>query len=179
MRSMSCFCRKRDTTSGPKVKETPLSFSLQPVMSLSGSDQSRSQSNPQSGICARQYYAKNKPKTKKHLAAEQESTYISGSHHTSDLLHGVQVGAQTAVHCENLFVDDSGDGKAVETVGKGLPQLDVVPALAFVVETVDAVNGCTFVVATQDEEVFGVLDLVGQQEADGLERLLSSVDVVT
>lgn len=95
------------------------------------------------------------------------------------MLHGVQVGAQTAMHCENLFVDDSGDGKAVETVGKGLPQLDVVPALAFVVETVDAVNGCTFVVTTQDEEVFGVLDLVGQQEADGLERLLASVDVVT
>lgn len=34
-------------------------------------------------------------------------------------------------------------------------------------------------VATQDEEVFGVLDLVGQQQADGLERLLSTVDVVT
>src|SRR5579862_7614241 len=43
---MSCFWRNRDTTSGPNVKETPLSFSDQPVMSLSGSDQSRSHSNP-------------------------------------------------------------------------------------------------------------------------------------
>lgn len=50
MRSMSCFCRKRETTSGPKVKETPRSFSLHPVMSLSGSDHSKSHNRPQSGI---------------------------------------------------------------------------------------------------------------------------------
>jgi putative aminopeptidase FrvX len=35
------------------------------------------------------------------------------------------------------------------------------------------------VVATQNEEVFGVLDLVSEQEADSLERLLATVDVVT
>ena len=47
---MSCFCRNRDTTSGPKVKETPLSFSDHPVMSLSGSDHSRSQRSPEQYI---------------------------------------------------------------------------------------------------------------------------------
>ncbi len=50
MRSMSCFCRNRETTSGPNVKETPRSFSLQPVISLSGSDHKRSHRRPQSGI---------------------------------------------------------------------------------------------------------------------------------
>lgn len=49
IRSMSCFCRKRETTSGPKVNDTPRSFSLQPVMSLSGSDHSKSHSKPVSG----------------------------------------------------------------------------------------------------------------------------------
>lgn len=34
-------------------------------------------------------------------------------------------------------------------------------------------------VTAENEEVFRVLDLVGQQEADGLERLLSSIDVIT
>lgn len=34
-------------------------------------------------------------------------------------------------------------------------------------------------VATQDEEVLRVLDLVGQKKADGLERLLATIDVVT
>jgi hypothetical protein len=35
------------------------------------------------------------------------------------------------------------------------------------------------VVTAQDEEVFGVLDLVGKKQADSLERLLAAVDVVT
>jgi len=35
------------------------------------------------------------------------------------------------------------------------------------------------VVAAQNEEVLGVLDLVGEQEADGLQRLLAAVDVVS
>lgn len=34
-------------------------------------------------------------------------------------------------------------------------------------------------VSTQNEEILGVLDLVGQEEADGLERLLAAVDVIT
>lgn len=83
------------------------------------------------------------------------------------------------MHGEDLLVDDSGDGKTVETVGEGLPQLNVVTALALVVEAVDSVDGGTLVVATEDEEVLGVLDLVGQEQANGLEGLLTSVDVVT
>jgi hypothetical protein len=46
---MSCFCRNRETTSGPNVNETPRSFSLHPVISLSGSDHRRSQRRPVSG----------------------------------------------------------------------------------------------------------------------------------
>jgi hypothetical protein len=34
-------------------------------------------------------------------------------------------------------------------------------------------------IATQDEEVFGVLDLVCKKQANGLERLLASVDIVS
>lgn len=83
------------------------------------------------------------------------------------------------MHGEDLLVDDSGDGKAVEAIRKSLPQLDVVAALALVVETVDAVDGGALVVSSQDEEVLGVLDLVREQKADGLEGLLASVDVVT
>lgn len=34
-------------------------------------------------------------------------------------------------------------------------------------------------VSTQDEEIFWVFDLVGEKEADGLERLLSTIDVIS
>jgi hypothetical protein len=53
-----------------------------------------------------------------------------------------------------------------------------VPALAFVVEPINTVDGRALVVAAQDEEVFGVFDFVGQQQANGFHRLLAAVDVV-
>jgi len=83
------------------------------------------------------------------------------------------------VHGEDLLINDGGNGQAVEAVGKSLPKLDVVAPLALVVETVDTVDGRALVVAAQNEEVLGVFDLVCQQKADGLERLLATVDVVT
>ena len=109
----------------------------------------------------------------------RRETYIRGTHDTADLLHGVEVGAQTTVHGEDLFINDGGNRKAVEAVGESLPQLDVVSALALIVETVNTVDRGTLVVSTQNEEVLGVLDLVREKEANSLERLLATVDVVT
>jgi hypothetical protein len=65
------------------------------------------------------------------------------------------------MHCENFLIDDCCNGQAVEAVRESLPQLDVIPSLAFIVEPINAVDGSAFVVAAQDEEIFGVLDLVG------------------
>lgn len=110
---------------------------------------------------------------------EERGTYVSRSHDSTNLLHRVQIGAQTTVHGENLFIDDGGNWQAVEAVGERLPQFDVVSSLALVVEAIDTVDGGAFVVATQDEEVLRVLDLVRKQQADGLERLLASVYVVS
>ena len=67
------------------------------------------------------------------------------------------------MHCENLLVDDGSNGQAVEAVGECLPQLDVVPSFALVVEAVDAVDGGALVVAAEDEEVLRVLDLVCEE----------------
>lgn len=83
------------------------------------------------------------------------------------------------MHGKNLLVDDSGDRKAVEAIGEGLPKLDVVATLALVVEAIDSVDRGALVVTSEDEEVFGVLDLVGKEQANSLKRLLTSVDVVT
>jgi hypothetical protein len=94
--------------------------------------------------------------------------YISGAHHPANLLHGVQVRRQSSVHGEDLLIDDSGDGETVETVGESLPQLDVVSSLALIVETIYTVDRSALVVTTEDEKVFGVLDLVGEKQADGL-----------
>ena len=103
---------------------------------------------------------------------------VGGPHDPPDLLHGLQVGGETSVAAEDLLVDDGGQREAVEAVGEGLPQLDVVPPLALVVEAVDAVDASALVVASQQEEVLRVLDLVRQQQRDRLQRLLASVDVI-
>lgn len=46
MRSKSCLFKNLATTSVPNVNETPLSFSPQPVTSLSGSDHNKSHNKP-------------------------------------------------------------------------------------------------------------------------------------
>jgi len=94
---------------------------------------------------------------------ETNRTHVCWSHDAPDLLHGVQVWAETTVHGEDLLVDDSGDGETVEAVRECLPQLDVVAALALVVEAVDAVDRRAFVVAAEHEEVLRVLDLVCEE----------------
>jgi len=66
------------------------------------------------------------------------------------------------VHSEDLLINDGGDGQAVEAVGERLPQLDVVPPFALIVESVDTIDGRALVVSPQDEKVFRVLDLVCQ-----------------
>lgn len=50
--------------------------------------------------------------------------------------------------------------------------------LTLIIEAVDAVDAGTLVVPTEQEEVLWVLDLIGQQQADGLQRLLAPVHVV-
>ena len=61
--------------------------------------------------------------------------------------------------------------KATQSVGH--------QTLTFIIEAIDAVDAGAFMVATQQEEVLRVLNLVGQQEADRLQRLLPPVYIVT
>jgi hypothetical protein len=48
-----------------------------------------------------------------------------------------------------------------------------------VVEAINAIDGCALMVSTQDEEILRVLNLVGEEQTNGFQRLLSSVHVVT
>lgn len=71
------------------------------------------------------------------------------------------------MHRENFLVDDCCNRQAVEAIGECLPQLNVIPPLAFIVETIDAVDRCTLVVPSQDEEILRILDLVREKQANG------------
>ena len=82
------------------------------------------------------------------------------------------------MHAEDLLVDDGCERQHVEDVLELLPHLDVVSALALVVEAVDPVDRRALVVAAQHEKVLGVLDLVGHEQRDTLQPVLTAVDVV-
>lgn len=66
------------------------------------------------------------------------------------------------MHRKDLFVDDCGNWQAVEAICECLPQLNVIPPLALVVESVNTVYRGAFMVATEDEEILRVFDLVRQ-----------------
>lgn len=82
------------------------------------------------------------------------------------------------MHGKDLFVDDGRNWQAVEAICEGLPELDVVAALALIVEAVDAVDRGTLVISTKNEEILWVFDLVRQKQADRLQGLLASIHVI-
>jgi len=64
------------------------------------------------------------------------------------------LGGKASVHTENFLVDNGGDGQTVKAVCESLPKLDIVSALAFVIEAIDTVDGCTLVVAPKQKKSF-------------------------
>lgn len=82
------------------------------------------------------------------------------------------------MHSENLLVNDGSNWETIKTIREGFPQLYVVSSLTLVVKAIYTVDGGTLVVAAKNEEIFGILDLVGQEETNGLQRLFASINVI-
>ena len=82
------------------------------------------------------------------------------------------------MHSKDLLVYDGRNWKTVEAVRKGLPEFDVVSPFTLIVEPIDPIDRRALVITSQYEKVFRILNLVGQEQADGFKRLLASVDVV-
>mmetsp|Transcript_11461 Transcript_11461/g.20687 ORF Transcript_11461/g.20687 Transcript_11461/m.20687 type:complete len:342 (+) Transcript_11461:1304-2329(+) len=115
----------------------------------------------------------------KQIANQATVRHIGWPHDFSHLIHRLKFRGQTTMHGEDLFVNDCSYRHAVEGVSERLPNADVVPTLALVIEPIDTVNGCALVIPTKDEEVLRILDFEGQYKADGFQRLFATVNVVT
>lgn len=66
------------------------------------------------------------------------------------------------MHREDLLIDDCSNWQAVEAISERLPEFDVVPSLALVVEAVYPVDGCALVISAKDEEVFRIFYFISK-----------------
>lgn len=82
------------------------------------------------------------------------------------------------MHGENFLVNNSCDWQAIEAIGKRLPEFNVISSLALVVKSVDTVDWSTLVIPTKNEEILWILDFVCKEQADGLQRLFASIDII-
>ncbi len=80
---------------------------------------------------------------------------------------------------EDLVIDESGEWEVVEEVGEVLPYVCVaVLAQTLVVESVDLGNLTRLMVSSEDGDTLWVADLKCDEESDGLNGVVPTVDVV-
>ena len=86
-----------------------------------------------------------------------------------DVVERVDAGGETAMQTEDLVVNQGGERKIVEKVGKVLPDIGItILAQAFVVEAVYLCDLARLVVAAQNGDAVGVSDLEGDEQSHRL-----------
>lgn len=81
---------------------------------------------------------------------------------------------------EDLVVDQGSEGKVVKEVGEVLPDIGVsVFAKTLVVETVDLGDLTGLVVSSKNGDSLRVSDLEGDEKGDGLDGVVTSINIVT
>lgn len=102
--------------------------------------------------------------TPKQITEKSGVGHVGGPHNILDRFDLVEFGRETSVHTQDLIVDERSNWQAIEAVCEHLPQFNSVSSFALIIKSVNAVNTCTLVVATEEEEVLGELDLVSEKE---------------
>lgn len=70
------------------------------------------------------------------------------------------------MHTNNLVVNHSTAGKAVEGIAELLPHFHRKATTTLIVESVDSIDTGAFVIAAQEKEILRVFNLVGKEKAD-------------
>ena len=82
------------------------------------------------------------------------------------------------MHAQDFVIDDCSYWQTVEAFSEQLPETDTEAALALVIESINSVDRCAFMVPSEKKKVIRKLDLVSKQKAYSLYTLFSSVHVV-
>lgn len=99
---------------------------------------------------------------------------------SSDVVQCVNTGRKAAVKAEDLVVDESSEGEVVEEVCKVLPHVGIaVLAKTFVVESVNLGDLTRLVISSEDGDALGIADFEGNEEGDGLHRVVSAINIIS
>lgn len=82
------------------------------------------------------------------------------------------------MHANDFVINDSTTWEAVEGIAKLFPHFYRETAATFIIKSVDTVDTGTLVITSQEEKVFWVLDLVGKEQTDHLQRLFTTVNII-
>ena len=81
---------------------------------------------------------------------------------------------------EDLVIDEGSERKIVEKVCKVLPDVGIaVFAKTLVVESVNLGDLTRFVVSSEDGDALGIADFEGNEEGDGLHRVVSAINIIS
>ena len=98
----------------------------------------------------------------------------------TDVIECVDRGTQATVKAENLIIDEGGEGEVVEEVSEVFPDIRIaILSKAFVVEPVHLGDLTRLVVSTEDGDAVGIADFEGNKEGNSLDRVVSTVNIVT
>ena len=98
----------------------------------------------------------------------------------SDLIDGLDLGAEATVHAEDFVVDDGSKWKVVEDFSAVLPGIGVTILPAdLVVEAIDRGDLPGLVIAPEESDPVGVLDFEAEEELEGLNRMISSIHKIS
>lgn len=79
-----------------------------------------------------------------------------------------------------MVFDKGGEWEVVEEVGEVAPYIGVpIFTKTFVVEAVDLGDLARLVISTEDGDALAVSEFHGDQEGDGLDRVVATIDVVS
>jgi len=99
----------------------------------------------------------------KQVAEKSILGYLSRPCYLLKLRHGNQLRTKTPMHAQNLIIYQCGNGHTVENILELFPDADAVASLALVIEPINPVDLTAFVVASQQEKVLLIFDLVRQK----------------
>ena len=112
-----------------------------------------------------------------------DGTFVGYFHDTIkllDLVQSVDGRRQTTVQAEDVLLDDGGQGQVVEQAGELLPNFGVtILTEALIVESIDLGDLLGLVVSTKDSDTVGITNLHANQQTNGLNRVVATVNVVS